>query len=358
MIGGGVVGLAIARALAPSHSVALLERHTSLGAETSGRNSGVLHAGLYYPTDSLKTQLCIRGRQLLVEYCEARAIPYALCGKLVIAHHDRQREALHQLQVKAQRLGVPLRPLTAADIQCMEPEVTGVAGVYSPNTGIVDVQALLMQLDADIQAAHGHVLLGQKVINVTRQSSGFCVEVDGAEPVHCAWLINAAGFEAPLLAQQMGALAPQILPVKGHYFQYAGTSPFQHLVYPMPEPHGVGLGIHATLDISGAVRFGPDVERVSQLDYRVDASRKPDFVAAIQRYYPGLDPERLSPDYAGIRPKLAVDAFADFRIDGERQHGIPGLVNLFGIESPGLTASLAIAETVRDGLHERYKRSQ
>ncbi|CAA0081901.1 L-2-hydroxyglutarate oxidase LhgO [BD1-7 clade bacterium] len=346
VIGAGVVGLAAGRVMACSGSVAVLEQHDEVGTEITSRNSGVLHAGLYYPQQSLKNRLCIAGRQQLVTYCQEHQIDHRLCGKLVLATDDSQLPALQALIDKARSQGVALSRLSRAEVREREPLVSCVAAAWSPMTGIIDVGALVLQLQADIERQGGFVLCRQRVTRIVRHANGFRVDVHGQAPVYCHQLINTAGFGAAELASDLVDNAPKVYPVKGHYFSYQGHSPFAHLIYPMPEPGNLGLGIHATMDLNGRTRFGPDTLPVDTLDYRVPERFKASFAEAIQRYYPALDVTRLHADYAGIRPKLSVDQFTDFRIDGPRQHGIPGLVNLYGIESPGLTASMAIADYV------------
>lgn len=347
VIGAGVVGLACARALARAgREVLVLERHDRIGSETSSRNSEVIHAGIYYPTGSLKARLCVAGKQLLYAYCEAAGIAHRRCGKLIVATDAAQVPVLRAYQAQALGNGAgALQWLDRAGVVALEPAVDAVAGVFSPTTGIVDSHGLMLALQADLEAAGGVVVCNTAVVRLARRPGGIAVSTDTLE-LDAAWVVNCAGLGAPGMARQLVADVPIGRYARGRYYAYQGPAPFDRLVYPVAEPGG--LGIHVTLDLAGQVRFGPDVEWIDAVDYTFDDSRRADFVAAIARYFPAVDPARVVPAYTGIRPKLAgPDApAADFRIDGPAEHGVPGLVNLLGIESPGLTASLAIAQYV------------
>lgn len=351
VVGAGVVGIAVARQMAlAGHDVIVLEAEAAIGSHTSSRNSEVIHAGLYYPAGSLKAVLCVAGREMLYAYCESRRVPFRRTGKMIVASETTDEHKLEAIAVAAGRNGVnDLEWLGAADIARREPAVKGSRGLWSPSTGIVDSHALMLALRADLEAANGVISCRTTVSAVRVERDGFAV-VAGDYTLHCRTLINSAGPWAPQVARSIDGLSSAHVPeahfAKAHYFTYAGRSPFKTLVYPLPEDGG--LGVHATLDMGGDVRFGPDVQWVDGIDYRFDERRKPAFVEAIRRYYPDLDPARLQPGYTGIRPKLAGAGApaADFVIQGEATHGLSGLVNLFGIESPGLTASLAIAERV------------
>ncbi len=351
VIGAGVIGIAIARELAMAgRDVIVLEAEAAIGMHTSSRNSEVIHAGLYYPPGSLKAALCVAGRDKLYAYCEQRHVPYRRTGKLIVASQASDESRLKDIAETASRNGVDdLQWLSAADIARREPTVMGHAGLWSPSTGIVDSHALMLALRADLEAADGVIACRSGVSAVCAEPGGFAVEA-GDYTLHCRRLVNATGPWAPLVAGTIDGLAAAHVPeahyAKAHYFTYAGRSPFTTLVYPLPEDGG--LGVHATLDLGGAARFGPDVQWVDGIDYHFDESRKPAFVDAIRRYFPELDPLRLQPGYTGIRPKLAGAGAppADFLIQTDETHGVPGLVNLYGIESPGLTAALAIAEAV------------
>jgi L-2-hydroxyglutarate oxidase LhgO len=355
IIGAGVVGLAIARALAMAgREVIVVERHARVGEETSSRNSGVIHSGIYYPKDSLKARLCVRGRELLYAYCRERGVAHRQCGKLIVAQ-STQISALRDLQARAAANGVTdLEWLSGDQVRAMEPEVRCAAGLFSPSTGIVDVHEYMNTLMGDIESAGGQIVTRTRFVRGRSNGSGFAVEMDcdGEElAMSCRALVNSAGLDAVnVLDRITGYPASRLRKAhyaKGNYFVCHGSRPFKHLVYPMPNE--AGLGVHATLDLDGTTRFGPDVEWIEQLDYGVDARRGESFYAAIREYWPALPDGALQPGYAGIRPKLvgADGKAADFVVESEQQHGVPGLVNLLGIESPGLTASLALAEHVR-----------
>jgi L-2-hydroxyglutarate oxidase LhgO len=360
VVGAGIVGLAVARALAlTGREVIVIEKNPRSGEETSARNSEVIHAGLYYPTSSLKAQLCVAGNAQLYAYCAAKGIAHRRCGKLVVASDTRQLAELAALHAQGTRNGVrDLRHLDTDDLTIMEPQLRAVAAILSPSTGILDSHALLLALQGDLEAAGGHVAvesqftraaLRKGIFDVTVRSGSVTTEVRTRE------LVNAAGLHASAVAEHITDLAachiPQTRFAKGTYFALRGPTPFRQLIYPLPEPGG--LGIHATLDLAGRTRFGPDVEWLQTPDYVVDPRRSAAFYAAIRSYWPALPDAGLAPAYAGIRPKLVGPgaSAADFRIDGASIHEIQGLVNLFGIESPGLTASLAIADYVLGLMH-------
>jgi L-2-hydroxyglutarate oxidase LhgO len=353
VIGGGVIGLAVARRLAIAGIETLvLEREAVPGAHTSSRNSEVVHAGLYYTPGSLKARLCVRGREQLYRYCEERGIGHRRCGKLVIATADDERPRLQDYFTTAGRNGVTdLAWLTPVEVAELEPAVRCVAALWSPSTGIVSSHELMQALLGDLEA-HGGALACRAAVVAARlgqDTHRVVVEQDGERSEFATrLLVNAAGLDAQTVARGFAGLAVATIPprhfAKGHYFTLQGRAPFRHLVYPVAG--GGGLGIHVTLDLGGGARFGPDVEWVATVDYATDESRRDAFAAAIRRYYPGLDAARLQPGYTGIRPKLVGpgEPAADFCIQGPRDHGIEGLVNLYGIESPGLTAALAIAD--------------
>jgi L-2-hydroxyglutarate oxidase LhgO len=354
VIGAGVVGLAVARALAfAGREVVLLERHDRIGSEISSRNSEVIHAGIYYPAGSLKARLCVEGRERLYAYCAARGIAHRRLGKLIVATSAAQLSALAALKAKAEANGVgDLQELSGAQAAKLEPAVRAEAALLSPSSGIVDSHGLMLSLQGEAEDGGASVAFNAPLLGGQLSRDGFVLHVGGAEPMElsCRELVNAAGLGANDLAATLQGLDPRHVPplffAKGHYFMLAGRSPFSHLVYPLPEV--AGLGVHVTLDLAGRARFGPDVEWVERLDYDVDASRAAAFEAAIRTYYPGLPTGALAPAYTGIRPKLQAPGGPpeDFVIQGPETHGIAGLVNLFGIESPGLTASLSIAEAV------------
>lgn len=360
VVGAGIVGLAIARTLAKHHSVIVLERNARPAQETSSRNSGVIHAGIYYPSNSLKTRLCIQGREQLYRYCEQHHIPHQRCGKLVVAVDKNEEPALSALQQQAAANGVILPWWTQQQLGKVEPHLHATAALFSQDSGIIDTTAYALQLTADVQQRGGDVVTHCTVEHIAPRTSGFDIVTrsDNVEhTLHVKRLVNAAGLNAQTVAAQTDGLDARHIPAlhrcKGDYFRFAKASPFTHLVYPLVDKNAAGLGVHATLDMQGSLRFGPDVEYVDYERYAVDECKRQQFQAAIQRYFPALGAEDLIPDYAGIRPKLQAPgaAFQDFVISGEREHGIAGLINLFGIESPGLTASLAIADHVAALLH-------
>lgn len=358
VIGAGVVGLAIARALAlTGRDVALLEANDAFGAETSSRNSEVIHAGIYYAKDSLKARLCVSGKELLYRYCTDRAVPHRRCGKLIVAVDDREAEGLPAIAARAAANGVTdLTRLDRAAARALEPEVACVAGLLSPSTGIVDSHALMTALLGDLENAGGFLALETPVHSIVRDGQGVAVEAGGAAPMVLGAdiVVNAAGHWAPALAGSTAGFPDALIPTprycKGSYYMLSGARPFDRLIYPMPQVHG--LGVHVTLDISGAVRFGPDVVWVDEMDYEVDPNGADEFYGLVRRYYPALEDGALTPGYAGLRPKT-VDAASpaqDFAILGAATHGLRGHVALFGIESPGLTSCLAIGDMVRDML--------
>ena len=354
VVGGGVIGLAVARALAlDGREVVVLERNGRIGEETSSRNSGVIHSGIYYPPGSLKAGLCVRGRELLYAYCAERQIAHARVGKIVVAQID-QVAALRALQERGIRNGVTdLQWLSAGEVQALEPRVRCASGLLSPSTGIIDVHQYVVGLWGDLERADAVVVFRSEMQSARPTAEGMEVTVrSGGETstLGCRFMINSAGLHAAGLLSRIESYPAGLLRrpyfAKGNYFAYRGSKPFSRLVYPMPNESG--LGVHATLDIDGSTRFGPDVEWVDAIGYDVDAARVDTFYAAISEYWPSIPAGTLQPAYAGIRPKLtdATGKAADFVIEDRAVHGVPGLINLLGIESPGLTCSLAIAEDV------------
>jgi L-2-hydroxyglutarate oxidase LhgO len=352
VVGAGVVGLAVARALALSgRDVWVLDAAGAIGTGISSRNSEVIHAGLYYPTDSLKARLCLSGNESMYAYCNAKGVTHKRCGKLIAATGPVQLGLLKNIEAQAQRNGVPnMRLLDSSEIRLFEPDLSCHAALLSSSTGIVDSHALMLSLQADVERAGGTLVLRCEIVSADLEIAKPKLTLADGTHLGCNLLVNAAGLSALSLARQFKGLAPEHVPTaffaKGNYFSLVGKSPFKHLVYPVPEPGG--LGIHLTLDLGGRVKFGPDVQWVdSPADYSVDASRLLVFQERIRQYWPGLPDHALAPAYAGIRPKISGpgDA-ADFMIQGPADHGHPGLVNLFGIESPGLTSALAIGDEV------------
>ncbi|EFO29344.1 2-hydroxyglutarate dehydrogenase [Roseibium sp. TrichSKD4] len=359
VIGAGVVGLSIARSLAASgREVMVLERHDLIGSETSARNSEVIHAGIYYPQGSLKAQLCVEGKHALYEFCAERGVSHDRIGKLIVASNEAQLGELNTIRQKAAANGVSdLILLSRDETLAMEPALDVAGALFSPSTGIVDSHGLMLALEGELTSNGGQVVLNTAVERVEPlPGGGYQVHVRDSEvgeyAVTSKELIISAGHMAPELGRQLvGPKAPQAYLAKGSYLKLDGRAPFSKLIYPVPEPGG--LGVHLTLDLQHQARFGPDVEWVEEIAYEVDTARGESFYSAIRQYWPDLLDGALVPDYSGIRPKIvpAGEAAADFRIDGPEAHGLSGLIALYGIESPGLTAALAIGRHVRDILN-------
>ncbi|MDD2924969.1 NAD(P)/FAD-dependent oxidoreductase [Rhodoferax sp.] len=355
VVGAGVVGLAVARALAlAGREVLVLEAAAAIGTGTSSRNSEVIHAGIYYPQGTLKASLCVQGNAWLYDYCTVRGISHQRCGKLIVATSAAQLEQLELIRDKAVCNGVlDLVYLTGEEAQRLEPKLCCEAALLSPSTGVVDSHALMLTLQGDLENAGGMVVLNSAVRRMGRVSSTVVLETADGSSLCASLVVNAAGLGALDLARQCVGLAPQYVPqafyAKGNYFTLAGRSPFSHLIYPVPEQ--AGLGVHLTVDLGGQAKFGPDVQWVASADdLMVDPARSNAFYAEVRKYWPELQDGALLPGYAGIRPKVSGpgEPAADFMIQGPASHGVAGLVNLFGIESPGLTAALAIGQYVVD----------
>ena len=359
VVGAGAVGLAVARELAlHGRETIVLEATAGIGNGTSSRNSEVIHAGLYDAPASLKARLCVAGRRLLYPYCESHGVPHRRCGKLVVAATPAQVGLLRTVERRAVGNGVEgLRWLSGAEARELEPALHGEAALLSTATGIIDSHALMLAYLGDLENAGGALVLRSPLESAVVRDEGFVLRVGGDAPleIETGVLVNAAGLHAQALARRIDGLDPALIPrawlAKGNYFALAGRSPFTRLIYPVPEPGG--LGVHLTLDLAGQARFGPDVEWLAvespdAIDYAVDPARGAAFHAAIRRYWPGLQDGALAPAYSGVRPKLQGPGgpASDFMLQGPDSHGVAGLVNLFGIESPGLTASLAIAADV------------
>ena len=354
VVGAGVIGLATARALAlAGHEVVVLERAATIGVETSSRNSEVIHGGLYYPQGSLKARSCVEGRQRLYAYCAERGVPYARLGKLIVATSEGEIAGVQKIEAAAHANGVDnLEWLSASEARRREPELNCVAALLSPSTGIIDSHALMLAYQGEAEDNGAVVAFRAPVLSGAVRGGGFELAVGGDEPtrVRCRLLVNAAGLYAPALSRAIEGIPPASIPpayfCRGVYFTLSGRTPFRHLIYPVPVPGG--LGVHITLDLAGQARFGPDVEWIEAVDYAVDPRRGDAFYAAVRRYWRGLRDGALQPGYAGVRPKISgpAEPAADFVVQGPEAHGIPGLVNLYGIESPGLTASLPLADEV------------
>ncbi len=353
VVGAGVVGLAVARALAlRGHEVLVLEAASAIGTGTSSRNSEVIHAGIYYPHGSRKARLCVQGREMLYAYCQERGIAYRRCGKLIVATSEAQRAQLAGIRAAAAGNGVhDLVELTRAEAVAMEPALECVAALHSPSTGIVDSHALMLSLQGELESAGGMVVFHAALRSGRCHAEGIDLEaVDGTQ-LRARQVVNSAGLHAPAVARCLDGLDPSHVPqawyAKGNYFTLAGRAPFQRLIYPVPE--SAGLGVHLTLDLGGQAKFGPDVQWVDgPEDLVVDPARGDAFYAEVRKYWPSLADGALVAGYAGIRPKIRPpqEGAADFVVQGPQVHGVVGLVNLFGIESPGLTSSMAIAEEV------------
>lgn len=359
VIGAGVVGLAVARALAlAGREVMVLDRAEAFGTATSARNSEVVHAGIYYPQGSLKARLCVQGKDMLYAYCAERGVAHQRCGKLIVATSAAQVGELQAIQARAAANGVhDLQLLTPAEAQALEPGLACHAALLSPSTGIVDSHGLMLALLGDLENAGGMLAVHSEVLSISalQPSAQAAIEIEAQDGLrlHARTVVNAAGLGAVALAERTQGLAPQHVPrayfAKGNYFTLSGRAPFGRLIYPVPEPGG--LGVHLTLDLGGQAKFGPDVQWVDGPDdYLVDPARGDAIYAEVRRYWPGLPDGALQTGYAGIRPKISGpgEPAADFVIQGPQDHGVRGLVNLFGIESPGLTSCLALGEVVRD----------
>ena len=360
VIGAGVVGLAVARRLAADdREVVVLEAETAFGTHTSARNSEVIHAGIYYPTGSLKARLCVSGRKALYRYCAEHDVKHRPIGKVIVACEESELTGLEKYRQQGTINGVSdLRVLGADELHAMEPEVRCVAGVLSPSTGIIDSHGLMLAYLGDAEDRGASLALGGPVVSGRLAGGRIALEVGGAEPmtVECDLVVNSAGLNAQAVARAIAGVPAQTIPPTryaiGHYYTLAGAAPFKRLVYPVARQDW--LGVHVTIDLGGQVKFGPDFSWIDRVDYRFDGSREAAFYSAIRRYFPGLKDGALRVGYTGIRPKISGpgEPVPDFLIQGPREHGVPGLVNLYGIESPGLTSSLAIADYVAERLSD------
>jgi L-2-hydroxyglutarate oxidase LhgO len=355
VVGAGVVGLAVARALAlAGREVIVLEAAEAIGTETSSRNSEVIHAGIYYPKGSLMARACVEGRRKLYAYCREHDVPHRNCGKLIVATNAQEDDMLASIQGRAEANGVEgMRVLTAAEARALEPNLQCTSALFSPATGIIDSHTYMLALQGDAEAHGAMIAFHSPMLGGRVTAAGIEVDVGGAEPMQlrARLLVNSAGLHAPGLARKIAGMPSDRVPAayyaKGNYFTLSGRSPFSRLIYPVPVPGG--LGVHITIDMGGQAKFGPDVEWIPSIDYSVDPHRADKFYAAVRKYWPALKDGALQPGYAGIRPKIVPQGAPaqDFTITGPADHGVPGLIHLFGIESPGLTASLALGEHVR-----------
>lgn len=357
VIGAGVIGLAVARVLAKAgRDVIILESQDAIGTATSSRNSEVIHAGIYYPEGSLKARLCVRGRQQLYDFCSSHGVSAKKTGKLVFAATDEEAERLKSVQDHAAKLGVSLEWLGASEAQALEPQLKCTAALLSPETGIVDSHGFMLALQGDAEAHGATIAFNSPVVSGTSEASGIALNVGGASPMtlKSTTVVNCAGLGAQGVSKSIDGANPDSIPplhyAKGSYFYLSGKAPFSRLIYPLPG--SASLGLHYTVDLSGQARFGPDIEWTDTLSYAVDPSRAERFYDAIRKYWPDLPDGALRPGYAGIRPKIQApgESAHDFEIQGPAETGAPGYSALYGIESPGLTSSLAIADTVAETL--------
>jgi L-2-hydroxyglutarate oxidase LhgO len=354
VVGAGVIGLAVARRLAlAGREVVVLETAEGIGTVTSSRNSEVIHAGIYYKAGSLMARMCVSGKHALYRYCDDHGIPHRNCGKLIVATTPKETEKLQSIRAHAEANGVQDMQILSRDAaRAMEPALNCDAALLSPSTGIIDSHAYMLALRGDAEAAGAAFAFHTPLLHAKAKAATIELEAGGEAPttLECRLLVNAAGLDAPAIARSIDGMPLALIPpaylAKGNYFSCSAHSPFSHLIYPVPEPGG--LGVHLTLDMAGQARFGPDVEWVDHIDYAVDPARAARFYPAIRKYWPTLPDGALMPSYSGMRPKIVPPAVAsqDFLIQGPRDHGVDGLINLFGIESPGLTSSLAIADYV------------
>lgn len=354
VVGAGVVGLATARRMAQSGlEVIVVEAAEDIGTGTSSRNSEVIHAGIYYPAGSLMARMCVSGKKALYAYSNDHGIPYRRCGKLIVATTDDEVAKLAAIKAHAEANGVDdMKTLTGAEARMLEPALNCVGALLSPSTGIIDSHAYMLALRGDAESAGAAFAFHAPLMSAKATADGFVLNIGGeaSMEIGCRILINSAGLAAPSTARAIEGMPGDRIPTayyaKGNYFSCSARAPFSHLIYPVPEPGG--LGVHLTIDLGGQAKFGPDVQWVDTIDYAVDAARSERFYPAIRRYWPALPDGALTPSYSGIRPKIVPPAVAkqDFLIQGPQDHGVPGLINLFGIESPGLTSSLAIADEV------------
>ncbi|WP_420403744.1 NAD(P)/FAD-dependent oxidoreductase [Nisaea sp.] len=359
VVGAGVVGLAAARALAMAgRDVIVLEQHDLIGSETSSRHSEVIHAGIYYPPGSLKAEVCVRGKHLLYDYVESHGVPYSRMGKLIVATSEDQIPALQQIKERAEQNGVyDLEFLSHNEVTAREPELRCVTALWSPSTGVIDSHAYMLALQGDLEEHGGMIAFMAPLEGGKVTEDGIELHVGGLHGMNmlAKTVVVAGGLHSQTIMRHLAGFPADRIPpqhfCKGNYYQLTGCSaPFKSLIYPAPE--AAGLGVHLTLDLGGQARFGPDVEWIDEIDYDVDPRRSDSFYTAVRKYWPGLPDDSLTPAYSGIRPKIQApgEPAADYMIQGPAEHGVAGLVNLYGIESPGLTSSLAIAEKVMEKL--------
>jgi len=356
VIGAGVVGLAVARAAArKGHEVIVAEAASAIGTGISSRNSEVIHGGMYYPSGSVRARHCVRGRRMLYEFCASHRVPHKKCGKLIVAANAAELAKIEAIAVQGRLNGVEgLEMIGGNAARALEPELSCIGALHSPQTGIIDGHAFMLALRGELEDRGGAIAFNTKVEGAARKDGRWQVKFGGGDEFAFDAVVNCAGLGAQALARAMAdypaTRVPRLIMAKGNYFSFTGRPVFKRLIYPTPVV--AGLGVHITIDLAGRMRFGPDVEWIEREDYTVDPRRAVSFYERIRTYWPGLPDGSLAPDYCGIRPKLSgpKEAQADFLIDAPAQHGLPGLVQMFGIESPGLTSSLSLAEDVVDHL--------
>jgi len=354
IVGAGVIGLAIAAELSKKHQdVILLEQEASFGQGTSSRNSEVIHAGIYYPKDSLKAKLCVEGNRMLYEYCQNKSIAHKRLGKIIVAENNAEVEELEELMKKGQDNGVPdLAWMEGKTLAEYEPAVEAVRALHSPNTGIIDSHQLMKALETEAKSNGVLLAYGNAVTGITKEQGGYVVALDSDDSIKCEILINSAGLFSDQIAALVGIDIDKnkyrLKYCKGEYFTYTKPPLIKHLVYPVPGQDAAGLGVHSVIDLAGSLKFGPSAEYVSEIDYKVDPSHRQAFWESIKGLFPQIKEDDLAPDQAGVRPKLQGpgESFRDFVIKEESDLGFKGFINLIGIESPGLTACLAIANYV------------
>ena len=352
VIGAGVIGLAVARAVArQGHEVVVAEAAGAIGTGISSRNSEVIHGGMYYPTGSLRARHCVRGRRMLYDFCGSHGVPHRKCGKLIVATNQAELDKIQAIEAQGRINGVEgLEMIGGNAARALEPELSCIGALHSPETGIIDAHAYMLALRGDLEDAGGAIAFNTKVARAARKDGEWQVGFGEGEAFAFDALVNCAGLGAQAAARAVedypAARVPRLVMAKGNYFTFTGRPVFKRLIYPTPVV--AGLGVHVTIDLAGRMRFGPDVEWIERETYDVDPGRAASFYERIRTYWPGLTDGALAPDYCGIRPKLTGrgEAAADFLIDPPAQHGLPGLVQMFGIESPGLTSSLSLAEDV------------
>ncbi len=346
VVGGGVIGLSIARKLSmKGFDVVLIEKNTSFGQETSSRNSGVIHAGIYYGKDSLKTKFCVKGNKLLYEYAKKRNLNYNKCGKFIIAREKNEENKLFNIKLNAEKNGIKLIYKTKKEVKRIEPNLFCHSALYSSESGVIDSHSLMLNFLIDIENNNGQVVFNSEVQSIIPEKNKITFRVDKKHTYTTKILINSAGLNSHILASKIKNFKKNLIPkvkyVKGNYMKLNGKSPFKKLIYPLPTKEG--LGIHSTLNLDGQTIFGPDDEKINRISYKISSGIKVKFVNSIRKFWPELQETNIHYDYSGIRTKVSEN---DFIIQDYRVHSIPGIINLFGIESPGLTSSIVFGDFI------------